>query len=401
MSPDALVPDRPEGSSGAVKLAASAGPVLEAREVKWAYSESLPAILAQTHSSLLFSTYETGHLVVVSAPNGKLTVSFHTFERPMGVAVRPGWLVVGTRTQIWSLPNFPDLAAKLRPHGSHDACFLTRFSHFTGNIQCHELAWVSTAPESLPVQGSSNLRDATQQNVAGEGMLELWIVNTLFSCLCAAKASYSFAPRWRPPFISALVPEDRCHLNGLAVAEGKPRYVTALAETDSARGWRPVKVNGGCVIDVLNNQTICRGLTMPHSPRLITSEAGEQLLLLHSGLGQLVTVDRANGQLQTIAELPGYTRGLAVLGNLAFVGLSRVRASSELEGVPVAARRQHLKSGCAVVDLQSGQLVANFDFVSGIDELFDVQILPGITAPFVSGPFADRGTGSPVWAVPS
>ena len=59
---------------------------------------------------------------------------------------------------------------------------------------------------------------------AGE---ELWIVNTLFSCLCTLRPEYSFVPRWKPPFISALAAEDRCHLNGLAVADGRPRYVTA------------------------------------------------------------------------------------------------------------------------------------------------------------------------------
>src|SRR5262249_2106937 len=154
------------------------------------------------------------------------------------------------------------------------------------------------------------------------GDAELWIVNTLFSCLCAPHASYSFAPRWRPPFVSALVAEDRCHLNGLAVADGQARYVTALAETDSARGWRPVKVGGGRVIAVASRATIARGLTMPHSPRLV----GGRLLVLHSGLGRLVTVDPASGRLETVADLPGYTRGLAIHGSLAFVGLSKVRA---------------------------------------------------------------------------
>jgi uncharacterized protein (TIGR03032 family) len=350
-------------------------PTLETRDIKWAYSESLPSVLAQAKSSLLISTYQTGQLVVVSAPLGQLAVSFHTFERPMGMAVRPGWLVVGTRTQIWSLRNFPDFGATLKPPGRYDACYLTRFSHFTGNIQCHELAWVSPNAESPP---------------------ELWIVNTLFSCLCAAHASYSFAPRWSPPFISALTPEDRCHLNGLAVQDGKPRYVTALAETNSAQGWRPVKLGGGCVIDVLNNQTICRGLTMPHSPRM----AGDQLLLLHSGVGQLVSVDPANGRLQTITELPGYTRGLAVHDNLAFVGLSKARASWSQDGVPIAARQQQLKCGCAVVDLQTGQEIASFEFTGGIDELFDIQILPGVSSPFISGPFADKGPDSPIWTVP-
>ncbi len=392
MVPNTSVPGQPEGASGGGEPPANAGPVLQKRDVQWHYSEGLPAVLEQTKCSLLLSTYQTGHLVVLSAVQGQLAVSFHTFERPMGVAVRPGWLVVGTRTQIWSLRNFPDLGASLTPPGRYDACYLTRFSHFTGDVRCHELAWASTGSGSA----TEPTPTAMERNPSGEGRPELWLVNTLFSCLCVVHSSYSFVPRWCPPFVSALVAEDRCHLNGLAVAEGRPRYVTALAETNSAQGWRTAKIGGGCVIDVLNNQTVARGLIMPHSPRL----AGNRLLLLHSGLGQLVALDPANGRLQTIAELPGYVRGLAIHGPLAFVGLSKVRTSSSLDGLPIVTRYPNLKCGCAVVDLRTGQAIASFDFVSGIDELFDVQVLPGVTCPFISGPFADRGPEKPVWAVP-
>lgn len=352
---------------------ASAGPVMEQRDIRYAYSESLPSLLASLGGTLLLSTHTTGNVIAVSAPHGQLNVSFHTFERPMGMAVRPGWLVVGSRTLVWSLRNFPELAARIEPPGRHDSCFLTRFSHFTGNIYCHELVWAGTAEAP-----------------------ELLVVNTRFSCLCSVHASYSFAPRWKPPFISTLAPEDRCHLNGVAIAAGKPRFVTALAESDTPEGWRPRKVGGGCVIDVAAGQTAIRGLIMPHSPRF----AGDRLLLLHSGLGQLAWADPATGKLERIAELAGYTRGLAIQGDLAFVGLSKIRANSSMDGVPIAVHPERLRSGFAVVDLRSGQLVAHFDFTSGVDELFDVQILPGSSCPFISGPFADRGPTPPVWTVP-
>jgi uncharacterized protein (TIGR03032 family) len=358
---------------------------MENRQIRYEYSENLPSLLASLQGSLLISSPTTGNLIVVSAPRGQLAVSFHTFERPMGMAIRPGWLVVGTRTQVWSLRNFPDLASRVAPAGRYDACYLTRFSHFTGNIQGHELAWM--------VSG----RDADAQAALGGGSVpELWIVNTLFSCLSAVHASYSFAPRWCPPFVSALAPEDRCHLNGLAVQDGKPRYVTALAETDSAQGWREHKVGGGCVIDVASNQTVIRGMTMPHSPRL----AGGRLLLLHSGVGQLVMAEPSSGRLETIAELPGYTRGLALHDTLAFVGLSKVRAASSMGGVPITADPERLRCGVAVVDVRTGQIVAYFDFVAGVDEIFDIQILPGSSEPFLSGPFADRGPAPAVWTMP-
>ena len=150
------------------------------------------------------------------------------------------------------------------------------------------------------------------------------------------------------------------------------------------------------MIDVASNETVCRGLTMPHSPRV----AGDRLFVLHSGLGELITVDPASGRRETIAALPGYTRGLAIQGNLALIGLSKVRAGSSQDGVPIAARADQLKCGFAVVDFKSGGVVAQFEFTSGVDELFDVQLMPGVRSPFLAGPFADRMSRQQVWAVP-
>jgi uncharacterized protein (TIGR03032 family) len=220
---------------------------------------------------------------------------------------------------------------------------------------------------------------------------ELWIVNTLFSSLCGLHSAFNFAPRWLPPFISDLAPEDRCHLNGLAVADGKPAYVSALAETDSRHGWRAVKQTGGCLIAVASSSTIVRGLTMPHSPRLSQGK----LYFLHSGFGSLETVNLSNGQRDIVCRLPGYARGMAILGSLAFVGLSKIRSTSEWEGMPIAEQSEQLKCGIWVVDLNRGTVVCTFEFGSGVDELFDVQLMPGISFPFLSGPFEEK----PVWAV--
>ena len=150
------------------------------------------------------------------------------------------------------------------------------------------------------------------------------------------------------------------------------------------------------MIDVVSNETVCRGLTMPHSPRLV----GDRLLVLHSGLGELITVEPAGGRWETIAALPGYTRGLAIQGTLAFVGLSKVRAGSSQDGVPIAARPEQLKCGFAVVDLNTGVVLARFEFVSGVDELFDIQVMPETRSPFLAGPFADRGPDQQVWTLP-
>ena len=338
--------------------------------MRCSHSENLPALLAQLRLSVLISTYQTGHLVVVSAQGGRLTVGFNQFERAMGIAAKPGTIAVCTRKEVWFLRGAADIAAKLP--GNHDACFLARTSHFTDDIEAHEAAWV--------------------KGRGGEG--EFWIVNTLFSCLCALHPHYSFAPRWRPPFISALRPEDRCHLNGLAVVDGEPRYVTALAETDTPGGWRAVKTNGGCLMEVPSGRLLARGLSLPHSPRV----EGGRVFFLHSGRGELAAADPSSGEVTAIAGLPGVARGLAINGGYAFVGLSKARPT--LEGVPIVADRSSLRCGLWVVNLATGGIVAHLEFSAGVEEVFDVQVLPGILSPYVSGPSADKDTGQPLWTVP-
>jgi uncharacterized protein (TIGR03032 family) len=343
--------------------------------VRHEYTHSFPPLLNQLGVSLLVSTYQAGKVVAVGVTQGELTLSYHNFERAMGLAVKPDGIAVGARAQVWFLRSAPDLAAQVAPVGRHDASYLTRTGHFTGEIQAHELAW------------------------SGE---ELWLVNTAFSCLCTLDGRHSFVPRWRPPFITSLAAEDRCHLNGLAMAPGdvgrfcKPAYVTALAETDTPQGWRANKVKSGCLIDVASGQPVARGFAMPHSPRVHRGK----LWMLHSGAGQLVLVDPASGKAQTVTELPGYTRGLAMYDRFAFVGLSKIRETSTFGGMPIAERRPELKCGVGVVDLGTGRLVAHLEFVSGVEEIFDVQVVTGARCPALSGPYPSLDGTAPIWTAP-
>jgi uncharacterized protein (TIGR03032 family) len=347
---------------------------VEYRDIRCSHSESLPALLTKLRLSVLISTYQTGHLVVVSAREGRLTLTFNQFERAMGIAVKAGTIAVCTRKEVWFLRNAPDIGAKLK--GQPDACFLARTAHFTDDIHAHEAARITGGGPNAPEQG------------------EFWIVNTLFSCLCALHPHYSFAPRWRPPFISALRPEDRCHLNGLAVVGGKALYVTALAETDTPSGWRTTKHNGGCLIEVPSGRLIARGLSLPHSPRV----EGNRIYFLRSGEADLAVADTKSCQVTTVARVPGVARGLCLYGSYAFVGLSKARPT--LKGVPIVADREKLRCGLWVVDLRTGTIAAHLEFHTGIEEIFDVQALPGIVSPYVSGPAAEKDVGSPLWTVP-
>ena len=340
------------------------------REVRFEYSPHFPQILEHLKATLLISTYQAGKLGCITAREGKLDLAFHNFEQAMGIAANPQRLAIGTRGQVWFLDAAHELAPRIKPVGVHDACFLSRMSLCTGNIHIHEMVW------------------------GGE---QLWVVNTLFSCLAILDSHHSFVPVWRPRFISGLAAEDRCHLNGLSLQNGRPKYVTAMSETDTPAGWRPTKLTGGVIMDVESGETVTRGLCMPHSPRLY----GDRLWVLNSGKGQLSVVDPASGRVDDVTEVPGYARGLAFCGQFAFVGLSRIRETAIFGGVPVGQRHKDLRCGVGIVDLQTGQQVAALQFHSGVEEIFDVQILPGLASAVINGPQPTEDSQETIWLVPS
>jgi uncharacterized protein (TIGR03032 family) len=323
-------------------------------EFHYTQTDGFVALLQQLGASLVVTTYQANKVLVARVAGAGLSMLVRTFDRPMGLAADGPRLAIGTRKEVWFLRNAPDIAPRVEPAGLHDACYLPRSCYVSGDIGVHELAY------------------------AGD---ELWVVNTRFSCLCTLHPDYCFVPRWRPPFVTALAAEDRCHLNGLAVVGGQPRYVTALGETDTAHGWRANKPQGGCLIDVPSGEVVTRGLCMPHSPR---SRDG-RLWILESGTGQLVIVEPAGGRREAVAELPGFARGLALAGQFAFIGLSKIRATSAMDGVPLAERRDRLKCGVAVVDLRDGRVIAFLEFQSAVEEIFDVQLLSGSRFPEVIG----------------
>ena len=265
------------------------------------YTNTLADLFNQAGISLVVSTYQAGKVILVRYDQEaqSLNTHFRNFDKPMGMAVHGGAprtrLTIGGQKSVSYLRNMPAVARKLEPPGKHDACYLPRAIHITGDIDIHEMAY-----------------DAAD---------ELWLVNTRFSCLCTLDHDHSFTPRWRPPFVSAYAREDRCHLNGLAMVDGRPKYVTALGETDTASGWRANKASGALLIDVQSNEILLRGLSMPHSPHWHNG----RLWLLEGGEGSLVWVDLATRTWRTVAHLPGFTRGGdKVIGDSVLVPTLRV-----------------------------------------------------------------------------
>ena len=311
-------------------------------------TDSFSHWLSELAGSLAVTTYQAGKLALLGWRGLQASLLMRQFTKPMGLAVGPGKLALATRDEITLFADAPLLAPDVLPdqRGKYDALYLPRATYHTGDVNVHDVAF------------------------AEDG---LWFVNSRFSCLSALSKELSFVPRWKPPFVSEIVPEDRCHLNGLAVVDGKPKYVTALGESDSVGGWRDKKATGGVLVDVMTNEIVLRGLSMPHSPRWHQG----RLWLLNSGAGELLCFDPAKGSAGVVCTLPAYLRGLCLIGRFAVVGMCQIREKHIFGGLPVQQRHERLLSGVAVIDLPTGKLVGMFEFTAGCTEIYDVQFLPG------------------------
>ncbi|MDV3348691.1 TIGR03032 family protein [Leptothoe sp. LEGE 181152] len=333
-------------------MASYSSDTVSLKPLRSVHTQNLTEILTQCGISLVVSTYQAGKLIVVRADGNVVNTHFRVFDQPMGLAADPEKMALGTSYQIWEFRNVPAVGQTLDPPNKHDACYLPRNSHITGDIDIHEMAYIGD---------------------------ELWFINTRFSCLCTLDRKNSFMPRWRPPFVSAYDINDRCHLNGLGIRDHQPRYVTALAPTDTANGWREHKAHGGIVVDTTTNQLLAQNISMPHSPRWYR----DQLWVLESGQGNLSTVDLKTGQLNAVVQLPGFTRGLDFWGPLAFVGLSQVRETAVFSGLPITERLQERNCGVWVVNIETATILAFLRFEDAVQEIFGVSILPGICFPEV------------------
>ena len=310
------------------------------------HTTTFPQLLTQANASLVVSTYQAGKLILLRANEESLNTHFVNLPKPMGVAFQNGRLSVGSGANVIDYFNMANVGAKVEPVDTHDGAFLPRRTHVTGDIDIHEMGF-----------DSDN---------------ELWIVNTKMSCLCTLDINHSIVPRWRPPFISGYDLTDRCHLNGLAVRDGKPKYVSALGTSDKPAGWRENKAFGGMIMDVDSNEMIIEGLSMPHSPRWYR----DKLWVLESGAGQLITVDEKTGEKTVVAQVPGFCRGIDFIERYAIIGLSEVRETAVFAGLPLTEREQDRKCGVWIVDIETGDTVGYLVFSGGVQEIFSVQLVP-------------------------
>ena len=324
-------------------LEARPGPILLA-------SPGFAAWLGAAKTSLVLSTYQRGRIIFLGLrPDGTLRAHERMVEQCQGVWTDGSELWVSAKTMLWRFRN--DMPPGMATAGGVDRRFVPREARVTGVLDIHDIG---------------------MGRMAGMEAAGPIFVNTAFNCLATISRDASFRPLWQPPFISALVAEDRCHLNGLAMGGERPAYVTAISRSDVADGWRERRQDGGVVLDVAS------GLSMPHSPRL----HGGRLWVLNSGHGELGWVDVADGRFTPVAFCPGYARGLAFIGRWAVVGLSRPRANQTFEGLKLgellAAKDAAPRCGLLVVDTETGRVQEWLRFEHTVDELYDVVAMPGV-----------------------
>lgn len=314
--------------------------------------------LVEAGVSLAFTTYQVGKVFWIGVkPDGRLEVFNRTFNRSMGLYVSPQTLYLGTQYQLW---RFENALPPGEQHDGYDRVYVPQLAWTTGDVDIHDIA---VTAQGQPV-----------------------FVSTLFSCLGMPSETHSLRPLWQPPFVSRLAAEDRCHLNGLAMVDGEPGFVTAVSRSDVADGWRDRRDDGGMVMDVRSGEVVLDGLSMPHSPRWHRGA----LYVLDSGRGRFGRVDIARGRFEEIAFCPGYARGLAFAGDYAVIGLSRPRGEERtFAGLALdealAHRDAQARCGLMVVDLRTGDAPQWLRITGVVDELYDVGVIPGVVRPMAIG----------------
>jgi uncharacterized protein (TIGR03032 family) len=313
--------------------------------------------MAEQQLSLALTTYQAGKLFLLGLqPDGRLSVFERTFNRCLGLWADGQTMWMSSLYQMWRFENVIEPGNNV---SGYDRLFVPQVGYTTGDLDIHDVAVESSG--------------------------RVVFVNTLFGCLATLSDTHSFVPLWKPPFISKLAAEDRCHLNGLALENGRAKYVTAVSQSDVADGWRDRRHDGGCVIDVESNEIIASGLSMPHSPRVYRG----RLWLLNSGTGHFGFFDCSTGKFENVAFCPGYLRGLSFHGDYAIVGLSKSRENKTFSGLELDG---NLKSGgvdarCGVqiIDLKSGDVVHWIRVEGVVQELYDVVTLPNVKRPQALG----------------
>ncbi len=323
------------------------------------YTPNFPELLLQLNCTLAISTFQAGKVIFISPKDENHLVQLpRTFHKPMGIAIEGNRMAIATKNEVTILQNAPELGTHYpKKPDTYDAFWTPRANYFTGAVDIHDLHF---------------------------GKEKLWAVNTSFSCLCTIDDKFSFTPQWQPPFIDKLVSEDRCHLNGLAMENGKPKYITALGNGNAFQNWRENITSGGIIMDIESNEIILSNLAMPHSPRIYD----DKLYCLLSAAEQLICVDPKKRTFEVVANIPGFVRGMAKQNDYLFIATSRLRKNSSTFRHLKIAEKADVASIVAV-HLPTGAIAGKLTYKTSVDEIYDLQILSGMSRPNIINTYGE------------
>ncbi len=314
------------------------------KEFNVGYTDGFKSVLQRSGGSLVFSVYQAGKLILLSADEQRLTLRPITYPKPMGISVDGDSMAIATKSEVHVYHHSESLANKVEFKGqNYSKLYLPRLSYHTGLLDTHDVRFLDD---------------------------EIVAVNTRFSCISSFDREYNFKPKWKPHFISELEPSDKCHLNGLATEDGKMRYVTALGQGDTAQSWRKNIASGGILMSVPENKILIDGIGMPHSPKIV----GNYIYLLESASGTLLRIDRSTLSVERVLQLDGLTRGLSIVGNTAFIGISKIRKKSTTFS-KLDDRVHADNASITAVDLNSGMILGQLFFKSIIEEIYDIDFI--------------------------
>ena len=343
------------------------------------YTSQIPELLSKLKCSIAISTYQAGKLIFISPKDENSLIQLpRTFEKPMGIAHDPETdsIALATKDEVIILANSPQLAEHY-PNApkKYDALYMPRATYHTGTLDIHDLSF-----------GKDR---------------RLFAVNTLFSTIVEINSNYNFEPYWTPPFINQLVSEDRCHLNGMTLQNGFPKYATAFNQGNTAGSWRDNITTSGVLLDIETNEIILTNLGMPHSPRLFNNE----LYILLSATGELIKVNKEAGTYDVIVKVDGFVRGMDLHQDYLFIGLSKLRKnSSTFAKLPFADKAQ--EAGILVIHLPTGSIAGKITYTTSLDEIYDIKVLSDKLRPNILNtlkPDYKMGLMTPestYWAIP-
>ncbi len=321
--------------------------------------------LKEVNSSFLISCYKNNAVCCIgrtvhrdnTTTREQLSLWISDFERPMGMYADKDTrgndnVYIGTSKLLWKYINHGN-----KPSDNNttdfDASYIPKWLDNISDIDCHDI-----------VEDENN---------------NVFFVSAQFGCVCQRSDTHSFKVYWQPPWISKVAAEDRCHLNGLCLRDGVPRYVTAIAQTDVRSGWRENRESSGLVYDIIDNSIVCDNLSMPHSPRWYNN----QLWILESGTGYFGRI--TDNVFKKEVFIQGFLRGLSFIGKYALIGSSLDRHEKVFQDIQLGKnlkdKQISAKCGVFIVNLDTMDVVHNLIIDNPIKEIYDVVALKGITRP--------------------